>query len=128
MKLVFLCSPNNPTGNRLDAARRILELARALEGRALLVVDEAYVEFARRARRCSAQLAQHPWAGGAAHAVQGAWLSPARAAASLIAHAEVIALLRKVIQPYAVSQLTIEAVLRALEPGRAAAVTASAWR
>jgi histidinol-phosphate/aromatic aminotransferase/cobyric acid decarboxylase-like protein len=42
---VFLCSPNNPTGNRLDS-QAILELARALEGRALVVVDEAYVEFA----------------------------------------------------------------------------------
>jgi histidinol-phosphate/aromatic aminotransferase/cobyric acid decarboxylase-like protein len=45
VKLVFLCSPNNPTGNRLDTSA-ILALAHALQGRALLVVDEAYVEFA----------------------------------------------------------------------------------
>ena len=45
MKLVFLCSPNNPTGNVIDRAA-VLTLAAALAGRALLVIDEAYVEFA----------------------------------------------------------------------------------
>ena len=35
---------------------------------------------------------------------------------ALIAHPDVVALLRKVIQPYAVTQLTIEAVFGALEP------------
>jgi len=44
-KLVFLCSPSNPAGAAipLDA---IASLARALEGKALVVVDEAYGEFA----------------------------------------------------------------------------------
>jgi histidinol-phosphate aminotransferase len=44
-KLVFLCSPSNPAGSAipLDA---IAGLARALEGKALVVVDEAYGEFA----------------------------------------------------------------------------------
>lgn len=42
-KLVFICSPNNPTGNLLDgqAIRRILD---AFSG--IVVVDEAYVDFA----------------------------------------------------------------------------------
>src|SRR6185437_6976687 len=47
VKLVFLCSPNNPTGNLLDEGA-ILRIARRLAGRALLVVDEAYIEFADR--------------------------------------------------------------------------------
>ena len=58
VKLVFLCSPNNPTGNRLERID-ILELARALEGRALVVVDEAYVEFAD-APSLIGTLAEHP--------------------------------------------------------------------
>ena len=41
---MFVCSPNNPTGNAVPR-EVLLELARKLEGRALLVVDEAYVEF-----------------------------------------------------------------------------------
>ncbi len=44
-KLVFLCSPNNPTGN-LVPLTAIARLADALHDRALLVVDEAYLEFA----------------------------------------------------------------------------------
>lgn len=44
--LVFVCSPNNPTGNLLDRAR-ILELVDRT--RALVAVDEAYVEFSDRA-------------------------------------------------------------------------------
>jgi len=43
-KLVFLCSPSNPTGAAIPLAE-IEALARELEGRALVVVDEAYGEF-----------------------------------------------------------------------------------
>ncbi|MDI1319595.1 MAG: aminotransferase class I/II-fold pyridoxal phosphate-dependent enzyme, partial [bacterium] len=44
VKLVFLCSPNNPTGGLLERAA-VLSLVRALAGRAVVVVDEAYVDF-----------------------------------------------------------------------------------
>jgi histidinol-phosphate aminotransferase len=43
--VVFLCSPGNPGGASLPLAR-IASLAAELEGRALVVVDEAYEEFA----------------------------------------------------------------------------------
>lgn len=47
--LIFLASPNNPTGNRLSADRieRVLEAARD----ALVVVDEAYADFAGESLR-----------------------------------------------------------------------------
>ena len=45
VKLVFVCAPNNPTGQRVALAD-VERLACALNDRALLVVDEAYVEFA----------------------------------------------------------------------------------
>lgn len=44
-KLAFVCSPNNPTGNRL-ATERITTLAETVAGRGIIVVDAAYVEFA----------------------------------------------------------------------------------
>ena len=44
-KLVFLCSPSNPAGSAIPLDD-ISSLARALEGKALVVVDEAYGEFA----------------------------------------------------------------------------------
>lgn len=44
IKLVFLCSPNNPTGNLL-AVRDILSLCKKLDGKSIIIVDEAYIEF-----------------------------------------------------------------------------------
>ncbi len=113
VKLVFLCSPNNPTGNLLDE-QSILRLAGKLAGRAVVVIDEAYVEFAG-----TESLARHlprlPHLAilrtlSKAHALAGARCG------ALIADAEVVALLRKVIPPYAITQMTLETVLRRLEP------------
>ena len=42
-KLVFICSPNNPTGNLMDR-RAIIEIAERIDG--IVVVDEAYIHFA----------------------------------------------------------------------------------
>lgn len=114
-KLVFLCSPNNPTGNLLDSGA-VLGLARALTARTLVVVDEAYVEFAG-----SDSLAQHlPECPNLvilrtlskAHGLAGARCG------AVLADPDVTGLLRKIIQPYAIPQLTVEAVLRVLEPGQ----------
>ncbi|WKE64418.1 histidinol-phosphate transaminase [Gallaecimonas kandeliae] len=43
-KLVFVCRPNNPTGEMMDA-QQLKELLIRANGRALVVVDEAYIEF-----------------------------------------------------------------------------------
>jgi histidinol-phosphate aminotransferase len=114
VKLVFLCSPNNPTGNRLQR-EQIVSLARSLQGRALLVLDEAYVEFSSTPSLL-ADLAQQPGLVILRTLSKAHGLAGARCGA-LLAHPDVVALLRKVIQPYAVTQLTIEAVLAALEAG-----------
>ena len=44
-KLIFLCSPNNPTGNDLDMDA-MLRIIRSFEG--IVVVDEAYIDFSSR--------------------------------------------------------------------------------
>lgn len=44
VKVVFVCSPNNPTGNTV-AADDILALLELTKNRAVVVVDEAYIEF-----------------------------------------------------------------------------------
>ena len=113
VKLVFLCSPNNPTGNLLDATA-IREIADALAGRALVVLDQAYIEFAADA---AAGAPPRPAPNLAilrtlskAHGLAGARIG------TLIADAEVIALARKVIAPYAITQQTLELVLRLLWP------------
>jgi histidinol-phosphate aminotransferase len=113
VKLVYLCSPNNPTGNRIDRAV-VLALAGALAGRALLVIDEAYVEFSG-APSLSAELQAYPGLVVLRTLSKAHGLAGARCGA-VLAHPQIIALLRRVIQPYAVTQLTIEAVFRALLP------------
>jgi histidinol-phosphate aminotransferase len=118
VKLVFLCSPNNPTGNLLSADS-VLALTRALQGRAIVVVDEAYIEFSE-AQSLARRIPE------LAHLAILRTLSKAYALAgarcgTLIADPEVITLLRKVIPPYAIPQLSMEAVLRALEPVQIAA-------
>jgi histidinol-phosphate aminotransferase len=112
-KLVYLCTPNNPTGNSLAAADidRVVEGAR---GRALVVIDEAYAEFSL-APSAVARIAAQP------HVVVLRTLSKAHGLAgarigALIAVPEIIALLRRIIPPYALAQPTVEAALAALEP------------
>ena len=113
VKLVFLCSPNNPTGNLL-AADAILRVAAALNGRALVVVDEAYVEFAA-CESLARHLPRHPNLCVLRTLSKAHGLAGARCGA-LLAHPDVIALLHKLLPPYAISQLTVEAVTRLLAP------------
>jgi histidinol-phosphate aminotransferase len=113
VKLIFLCSPNNPTGNLLDEAA-ILRIARRLAGRALVVIDEAYIEFATRASL--ARLVRELPNLAILRTLSKAYgLAGARCGA-LVADPEIIALLRKIIPPYAIPQLTLEAVLDRLTP------------
>jgi len=117
VKLVFLCSPNNPTGTLLSEDS-IISLTRALEGRAIVVVDEAYIEFAD-ARSLARKIGEFPQLAvlrtlSKAYALAGARLG------TLIADPEVVALLRKVIPPYAIAQLSMEAVLKVLDPAQLA--------
>lgn len=114
VKLIFLCSPNNPTGNLLDETA-MLRIAGHLTGRALVVVDEAYIEFAA-APSLTRLVPQLPNLAVLRTLSKAHGLAGARCG-SLIAHPEVIALLRKIIPPYAIPQLTLEAVLERLQAG-----------
>ena len=112
-KLVFLCSPNNPTGNLLDEDA-MLGLCRELADTALLVVDEAYVEFSGRAS-LAARLDAHPnlvvlRTLSKAHALAGARCG------AMLAAPEIVALLKRIIPPYAITASTIEEVLSFTEP------------
>jgi histidinol-phosphate aminotransferase len=117
VKLLFLCSPNNPTGNTIPA-ETILRIAQRIEGRSILVVDEAYVEFSD-AGSLVKHVEQTPQLAimrtlSKAHGLAGARCG------TLIANPEIISLLRKVIHPYAITQMTVEAALRLLEPAQVA--------
>ena len=117
-RITFLCSPNNPTGNVIPRLR-IESLLRATAGRGLVVIDEAYVEFAPETSALDL-LDQYP------HLVVLRTLSKAHALAgcrigSVIARPELIDLLRRIIAPYPLPTPTIEAALTALAPEALAA-------
>lgn len=97
VKVVYMCSPNNPTGNLIDPddIRTLLEMT---AGKALVVADEAYIEFCPQAT-LSGWLKDYP------HLVILRTLSKAFALAGLrcgftLANKPVIDLLMKVIAPY----------------------------
>lgn len=97
VKVVYMCSPNNPTGNLInqDDIRKLLEMT---AGKALLVADEAYIEFCPEATLAG-------WLKDYPHLVILRTLSKAFALAGLrcgftLANKPVIDLLMKVIAPY----------------------------
>ena len=110
-RVVFLCSPNNPTGNAIEPAA-IVKVMTALAGKALVVVDEAYIEFSGDAS-LSASLARFPNLVVLRTLSKAFGLAGARVG-SLIASPAIVALLAKVIPPYSIPQLTIEAVFATL--------------
>jgi len=118
IKLVYLCSPNNPTANLLDAAA-LEEICAALDGKAIVVIDEAYVEWSRAPsvspwlRRFSTLAILRTLSK--AHALAGARIG------ALLANPELIELARRVIPPYSLAAPSVEAALRALEPTELAA-------
>ena len=118
VKLVYLCSPNNPTGNLLDADA-LATVVSALDGKAVVVLDEAYIEWSGRPSLKS-WLARYSTLAilrtlSKAHALAGARIG------ALLAHPDMIQLARRIIAPYSLAQPTIEAALRALEPQEIAA-------
>jgi histidinol-phosphate aminotransferase len=111
VKLVFLCSPNNPTGNRASI-ERISAVASALAGRALLVVDEAYIEFAETSGAATL-LARHANLV-VLRTLSKVWgLAGARVGA-LLARREIVALLRRILAPYPLAEPAITAALATL--------------
>jgi histidinol-phosphate aminotransferase len=108
-KLIFLCSPNNPTGNLMDKSE-LEKVIRNFSG--IVVLDEAYIDFAPDASWLSdlgrysnlivLQTFSKAW-GLAAVRLGMAFASP-----------EIIRLFNKVKYPYNINQLTQEFVLKEL--------------
>ncbi|ENM5741551.1 histidinol-phosphate transaminase [Vibrio metoecus] len=113
VKLVFVCSPNNPTGNLVKRAD-IIKLLEMTQARAIVVMDEAYIDFCPEASTVDL-LAQYP------NLAILRTLSKAFALAGLrcgftLANAELINVLLKVIAPYPVPVPVAEIAVQALSP------------
>lgn len=110
-RLVYVCTPNNPTGNVADN-EKLRELASALRNRALLIVDEAYAEFSDAP---SMILDIDGFDNlvvlrtlSKAHGLAGARIGVA------IAGLEIIGLLRRIMAPYPLPSLCVTAAMTAL--------------
>lgn len=112
-RLVFLCAPSNPAGSDISLAE-IERVATALRGQALVVVDEAYVEYAQRASATTLLVAHANLAVlrtlSKAHALAAARIG------TLIAAPELIAVLRRCQAPYPVPTPCAELAVQALQP------------
>ncbi len=108
-KILFFCSPNNPTGNSLN--RQDLEtILNAFDG--LVVIDEAYINFSRQ-RSFVAELAEYPNLV-ILQTFSKAWGLAALRLGMTIASDEIINILNKIKPPYNINAATQELALKAL--------------
>jgi histidinol-phosphate aminotransferase len=107
-KLLFVCSPNNPTGNSF-AREQILKLAEMFDG--IIVVDEAYIHFSGEDSFTS-KINNHKNLV-VLQTFSKAWGLAGVRVGLAFAAAETIALFNRVKPPYNISQPAQEAILRA---------------
>lgn len=122
VKIVFLCSPNNPTGGLLERAA-VMKVVRALAGRAIVAVDEAYVDFSGQPS-LAVEIPANPNLVILRTLSKAFGLAGARVGTT-IADPAVIAVLQKVIAPYPIPSPVLVAALAALTPGGLAAARQS---
>jgi histidinol-phosphate aminotransferase len=110
-KLVFLCSPNNPTGNvlRRDDILRLCDAARGI-----IILDHAYVEFAPPLSDCTRDVMDHE------NLVVLRTLSKAWGLAGIrlgycVAHPDVVSHLLRIKEPYNINAMTSHCALAALD-------------
>ena len=111
-KLLFLCSPNNPTGNSFEA-KSIEKLIKAFKG--IVVIDEAYIDFSNEESWAS-RLMEYP------NLIVTQTLSKAYGMAGIrlgicYASEEIISVLNRIKPPYNVNALTqLKAILQLEQP------------
>ena len=109
-KIIWLCSPNNPTGNSLNRTE-IVTLLNAFEG--IVVLDEAYIDFASEGS-FSEFLSQYPNLV-ILQTFSKAWGSAAIRLGMAFASTEIISVLNKIKYPYNINLLTQRQALKAIQ-------------
>lgn len=109
-KLMFLCSPNNPTGNNLDR-KEILSLLERFEG--LVIVDEAYSDFSDEPSFLT-ELERHPNLV-VLQTFSKAWGCAAIRLGMAFASPDLIGILNKIKYPYNINRLTQQEAIRMTE-------------
>lgn len=118
-KVVFLCSPNNPTGNSFPR-EAILRLVDEFEG--MVVVDEAYIDFAE-AESLKSEIAQRPNLI-VLQTMSKAWAMAGLRVGLALADKRVVELMSQVKYPYNINVATMSIVSGLLAKGIDAEVVA----
>ena len=108
-KLIWLCSPNNPTGNNLsrEEMKKIIE-----QFQGLVIVDEAYSDFSKQ-QPFRKDILKYPNLR-VLNTMSKAWGCAAIRMGMAFASVEIIALFNKVKYPYNVNELTQQQAIKAL--------------
>jgi histidinol-phosphate aminotransferase len=96
LKMIIICSPNNPTGNTIDNVELILE-----NFKGIVVVDEAYIDFSQRAS-LAAKIDKYPNLI-VVQTLSKAWGIASARVGMAFANPEIISYLNKVKPPYNIS-------------------------
>jgi len=118
-KILWICSPNNPTGNAFASTciESLLDYAR---DRCVVVIDEAYAEYSTAPSAISFR-ERYPQLVVLKTLSKAYGLAGARVGA-VIAEPSVIALLRKIVPPYSISSASIDEAIRVLHEGSRAVI------
>lgn len=109
-KIIWICSPNNPSGNSID--RQDIEMVlNNFDG--LVVVDEAYINFSRQ-KSLVTDLADYPNLV-VLQTLSKAWGLAGLRVGMAFASAEIVGYLNKVKPPYNISEPVQELALKALD-------------
>ncbi|WP_300729650.1 histidinol-phosphate transaminase [uncultured Bacteroides sp.] len=109
-KLMFLCSPNNPTGNNL-CRKEIEKLIKEFQG--IVIVDEAYADFSDEPSLL-AELDEHPNLV-VFQTFSKAWGCAAIRLGMAFASPEIIGILSKIKYPYNVNRLTQQEAIHMMQ-------------
>lgn len=108
LKLIFICSPNNPSGNCIDNIESILQ-----KFNGIVLVDEAYIDFSKEESYLT-KLKQYPNLI-VSQTFSKAWGLAAARVGIAYANQPIISIFNKVKPPYNVSKLNQEAAIEALK-------------
>ena len=109
-KIIWICSPNNPTGNSLDRDE-IMKVIEGFEG--IVIVDEAYIDFAQQ-KSLRQELPSHPNLI-ILQTMSKAWGSAGIRLGMAFASKDIITIYNNVKYPYNVNLLTQQQALEALK-------------
>lgn len=109
VKMLFLCSPNNPTGNLLDR-KTLYQILDTFDG--MVIIDEAYIDFSQE-KSWIAELENYPNLV-VLQTLSKAWGLANLRVGMLFASVELIQILNKIKLPYNISGVAQELALQAL--------------